>query len=345
MSNDRPRAVDSRHKSDEALRVADFKIDDILNVSGDQLLAEVAEDFGDPAFLAAQLDSIALPAVSGHDRSGVNRGGAMATFDVQPAALGATSVRALPGPPPWSFSRAALAILAEWLVVPFRRRIFLSTCATLLLVTALTPGIYPLLVNRSADLMSAVSQDDPLAQLPAPTLSGPLPTENAAPVVPADQSRAEAERAQALQPLSAESTRPRTAADGRDQSTGLVPDQVSRLPGAAGAPPARAAQIAGATPANVRPPAAAKPRVTEADRFFAQLSTPTSEAEALSTLRALKSKYAVLKGHEPVIRRKDEGERGVIYTVQVGPFESQDDADRLCKQLKTAGGICFVTRN
>ena len=75
MSNNRPRAVDSKHKRDEAFAVADFKIDDILNVPGDQLLAEVAEDFGDPAFLAAQFDSIALPAVSTHDMSRLNRRG------------------------------------------------------------------------------------------------------------------------------------------------------------------------------------------------------------------------------------------------------------------------------
>jgi cell division septation protein DedD len=85
--------------------------------------------------------------------------------------------------------------------------------------------------------------------------------------------------------------------------------------------------------------------VTEGDGFFVQLSAPNSEAEARSTLRALKSKYAVLKGHELEIRRKDEGERGVIYTVQAGPFDSRDDADQLCKQLKIAGGICVVTRN
>src|SRR5215467_11301628 len=119
MSNSRSRAADPKRESAEALNVADFKIDDMLNVPGDQLLAEVAEDFGDPAFLAAQFDSIALSTVSGHNRSGINRGGAMATFPVQPAALGAASVRTFSRPPPAAprpFSGAALAILAEWLV-------------------------------------------------------------------------------------------------------------------------------------------------------------------------------------------------------------------------------------
>src|SRR6266446_6963850 len=216
MSNNRPRAVDPKRKGDEALNVADFKIDDILNLPGDQLLAEVAEDFGDPAFLASQFDSIALPGVSSHNRRGVNWGGAMVTFPVQPAAPGAASARAFSRPPPaapWSFSRAALAILAEWLAAPLRRRIFLGTFATVLLVVALTPGIYPLLVNRSADRMTALSQDEPLTQLSAPTLSRPLPTENLAPGVPADQSPVEAEkRAQALQALLAKWEQRRTAA-------------------------------------------------------------------------------------------------------------------------------------
>ena len=145
------------------------------------------------------------------------------------------------------------------------------------------------------------------------------------------------------QASSAERKQLRTVTGGSDQAAGLVPDrQVSPLPSASVAPRARTPQIVAVLPATAPAP---KPRVTEGGGFFVQLSAPKSEAEALSTLRALKSKYAVLKGHEPVIRRKDEGPRGVLYTVQVGPFESGYDADQLCKQLKTAGGICFVTRN
>ncbi len=350
MSNNRLRAVDPKRKGDEALNVADFKIDDILNVPGDQLLAEVAEDFGDPAFLAAQFDSIALPGVSSHNRRGVNWGGAMVTFPVQPAAPGAASARVFSRPPPaapWSFSRAALAILAEWLVAPLRRRIVLGTFATVLLVVALTPGIYPLLVNRSADRMTALSQDEPLTQLPAPTLSGPLLINSPTPVGPADQSPVEADRVQALrQALSAERKQLRTVTDGSDQASGLSPDrQLPPLPSASVAPRAPGPQVAAAAPVTARVAAAAKPRATEGDGFFVELSAPRSAAEAQSILQALKSKYAVLKGHEPVIRRKDEGQRGVIYAVQLGPFESRDDADQLCNQLKTAGGICFVTRN
>jgi cell division septation protein DedD len=359
MSNNRRRAVDSKHKRNEALNVADFKIDDILNVPGDQLLAEVAEDFGDPAFLAAQFDSIALPAVSGHDRGGVNRGATMVPFPMQPAALGAASVRAFSPPPlaaPGSRSRAALGILAEWLVAPLRRRIFFGTFAIILLVAALTPGIYPLLVNWSADRMATVSRDDPHElSTPSPaTLSrlspvenpGPAGSANSPPVQPADESQGGAERVPALRALLAEQKQPHTITDGNDQTA--VPDrQPAPLPNASIAPRATLRQLATATPATARPPPAARGPITEGGGFFVELSAPNSAAEALSRLRALQSKHAVLKlkGHEPLIRRKDEGEHGVVYTVQVGPFESLNNAEQLCKQLKTAGEICFVTRN
>jgi cell division septation protein DedD len=336
MSNNRSRAVHSKRRSDEALNVADFKIDDILNVPGDQLLAEVAEDFGDPAFLAAEFDSIARPALSSHNSSGVNRGGAIATIPMQPAAFGAAPVRAFPRHP--RVSRAVLAILTEW---PLRRRIFLGTFATVMIVAALAPGI--------------VSQDDPLTRSPAPTLSRPLPTGNPAPVgEPADQSPVVQNRLHALrQPSWADQKHLRTATDG-DQDGGLVPDRQMSPPPSAPVPArALAPQSAAATPATppaaarapVQAPAAATPRVAEGGGFFVQLSALKSQAEAQSTFLTLRLKYTMLKGHEPVIRRKDEGQRGTIYALQVGPFKSPDDADELCKQLRTAGGICFVTRN
>jgi cell division septation protein DedD len=156
----------------------------------------------------------------------------------------------------------------------------------------------------------------------------------------ASQPPAAPETPRALQqPSSAARGRLGTDTGRGDQAAGSVTDRLSRpsAPAAAHRAPPIAA-VAG----NLR---AAAPRVTEGGGFFVQLSTPKSEAEALSTFQALRSKYAVLKEHEPLIRRKGESERGVTYAVQVGPFESPDDADQLCQQLKTAGGICFVTRN
>jgi len=91
--------------------------------------------------------------------------------------------------------------------------------------------------------------------------------------------------------------------------------------------------------------AAAKSVLAEGSGFVVQLSASKSEAEAQSTLRALKSKYAVLEGREPMVRRKDQGKRGVFYAVQVGPFETQQAAEQLCARVKAAGGSCFATKN
>ncbi len=363
MSKKRPQAVDSKQKRDEALNIADFKIDDILNVRGDQLLAEVSEDFGNPTLLAAEFDSIAFPVMSSHDNSAVKQGDAAVTLSVQQAAPGAASLRAFPRPSPatpWSFPRAALTVLAEWLAVALRHRIFLGTFATFLLVAALTPGIYPLLVNRSADQLATVSQDDPLTHSPAPTLPRPLPTRNPAPTGPAGQSPVAPpteDRVQALrQPSSAGGKQLRTVTGGSDQAGGLVRDrQVSPLPSASVAPRALAPQSTAATELLTTPPAAAqapvqapavaKSRLAEGGGFVVQLSASKSKAGAQSTFRALKSKYAVLRARELVIRRKDQGKRGVSYAVQVGPFESRDDAEQLCEHLKAAGGSCFIAKN
>jgi cell division septation protein DedD len=46
-----------------------------------------------------------------------------------------------------------------------------------------------------------------------------------------------------------------------------------------------------------------------------------------------------------MIRRKDQGKRGVFYAVQVGPFETQQAAEQLCARVKAAGGSCFATKN
>ncbi len=79
--------------------------------------------------------------------------------------------------------------------------------------------------------------------------------------------------------------------------------------------------------------------------FVVQLSAQKSEAEAQSTLHAMQSRYSVLNGQRTLVRRKDQGDRGVFYAAQVGPFTSKNEADQLCDSLKTAGGTCFVQRN
>lgn len=86
-------------------------------------------------------------------------------------------------------------------------------------------------------------------------------------------------------------------------------------------------------------------RATEAGGFVVQLSAGRSELEAQAAFRTMQAKYAVLSGRKPLIRRKDQGERGIFYAAQVGPFGVKSDADQLCESLKSAGGTCFVQKN
>jgi SPOR domain len=76
-----------------------------------------------------------------------------------------------------------------------------------------------------------------------------------------------------------------------------------------------------------------------------ELSIWSSEAEARSSFRTLRSKYAILSGREPLIKRTDDGRRGISYALRVGPFESSEEAERLCAGLKASGGACAVREN
>jgi len=98
------------------------------------------------------------------------------------------------------------------------------------------------------------------------------------------------------------------------------------------------------TPTAVAPEAAA-PRAVEGGGFVVQLSAQRSEAEAQTAFRTLQAKYSVLSGRQLLVRRKDQGEKGIFYAAQVGPFGAKSDADQLCEALKSAGGACFVQKN
>jgi cell division septation protein DedD len=86
-------------------------------------------------------------------------------------------------------------------------------------------------------------------------------------------------------------------------------------------------------------------RGIDAGGFVVQLSAQRSEAEAHASFRTMQAKYSVLNGRQLLIRRKDQGERGIFYAAQVGPFGVKSDADQLCETLKSAGGRCFVQKN
>jgi cell division septation protein DedD len=106
-------------------------------------------------------------------------------------------------------------------------------------------------------------------------------------------------------------------------------------------PPQRQAALA---PAAADTTTAVAPTV-ESGGYVVQLGAVRSEAEAQTVFSRMQTKYPVLSGRQPLIRRKDQGERGIFFAAQVGPFGAKSDADQLCDQLKSAGGSCFVQRN
>jgi hypothetical protein len=106
-------------------------------------------------------------------------------------------------------------------------------------------------------------------------------------------------------------------------------------------------QVATAAPppprAAARAPAAAPAEV--AGGYYVQLTAQRSEEEAQSSFRGIQTKYENLLGtHEPVIRRKDLGAKGIFFGAQVGPF-SRESAVQLCQDLKSAGASCMLQKN
>jgi hypothetical protein len=119
--------------------------------------------------------------------------------------------------------------------------------------------------------------------------------------------------------------------------------QLAVAPPPAAPSPSADARVGSAQVAAVPEPAAS--RGIEAGGFVVQVSAQRSEADAQAAFRTLQTKYPVLSGREPLIRRKDLGERGIFFAAQVGPFGARSEADQLCETLKTAGGACFVQKN
>ena len=184
---------------------------------------------------------------------------------------------------------------------------------------------------------------------PPPPATVPASTGPASPTDPkrvhtvtirADQGAAAPDRTAPLDrappPSSRAAAPPRQAAAPPPPATSGAPTAIT--------PDAAPARVAAAAPAPAPAPPVV-PRPSEAGGFVVQLSAQKSEAEAQAAFRAMQAKYSALSGRQPLIRRKDQGERGIFYAAQVGPFGVKGDADQFCETLKSAGGSCFVQKN
>ena len=75
-----------------------------------------------------------------------------------------------------------------------------------------------------------------------------------------------------------------------------------------------------------------------------QISSQKSEQAARATYHELQTRYPNILGRYDVnIQRADVPDRGTFYRVRVGPF-SAGDAQRLCDDLKSAGGDCVLAK-
>jgi cell division septation protein DedD len=86
------------------------------------------------------------------------------------------------------------------------------------------------------------------------------------------------------------------------------------------------------------------PRANQSGTWVVQLSAQATEEGALSAFHAAQAKYVALAGYQVLIRKKDQGARGVFYAAQVGPL-ARDEANGLCGRIKSARGKCFTLEN
>jgi hypothetical protein len=157
----------------------------------------------------------------------------------------------------------------------------------------------------------------------------PAPNAGAAPAMPMSPTAGAAATGAPTRPQAA----PRAAAP--PAAAGNAPLALTPQP----SPPSTVAAV------DTTHPAPAKAAPPSGSGWIVQLSAQKTEAEAQAAFRAAQAKYSALANQQPLIRKKDQGERGVFYATQVGPFPQREEANQLCETLKGAGGNCFIQRN
>jgi hypothetical protein len=128
------------------------------------------------------------------------------------------------------------------------------------------------------------------------------------------------------------------AAPASNAPLSLAPQAVPNTAAPAPAPPPLTTALASTGPAAERSGGGGS-------GYYVQVSAQKSEDEAKSSFRGIQARHgSLLGGHQPVIRRKDLGSKGVFYGAQVGPL-SREAAAKLCEDLKAAGQSCMIQRN
>ncbi len=222
---------------------------------------------------------------------------------------------------------------------------------------------------------TATAADAAAAPAPAPAaVAAPAPVAAGAPVAAAGPVKAPASAgavAEAAQPASAPaSSPPPVAAQAQSDRPTIVraerylPDgtrtdlqRPAAVPAVAGtnAGEVPSAVLAAAEPkpaaatdatqqtegAPAAPPpaqAAAEPAPALSGGYFAQVKSDQNLKAAEAELAAVAEKYKGVLGEVPLTTRQaDLKDRGTWFRVLAGPVKSHDDADNLCRRLKSAG--------
>jgi hypothetical protein len=113
---------------------------------------------------------------------------------------------------------------------------------------------------------------------------------------------------------------------------------------AAPAPPAAdtaSTEVAAAAPSEIQTP----PPTVASGGYLVQISSERSMEQAQSAYAAAQRRFPSLLGSlDPQIQQADLGAKGIYYRVKVGPWETRDEAVKVCESLRAAGGNCIVTR-
>lgn len=118
----------------------------------------------------------------------------------------------------------------------------------------------------------------------------------------------------------------------------VAPATEVEAPAAKVSAPVRAASFVPKT-APVRAAAAAKP--SGRSTAVVQLGAYGSSDRVQLAWNKLSSRFAMVRDYRPMSARFD-GSKGTVYRLSIKGFASQDQAIGLCRDLKRAGGNCFV---
>ena len=324
--------------------MADVLVEDILSTPADQLLVEVAEDYGNPRALAATFDRIALRARSNNDRLVTNASPIPAN-----GALG--------GLPPEKRFHLVDRLRGLWQnVIPsifdviFPNRLAMitvsSACVASLAFIIAAPTVFNWIHARNPGVLTRAEVFDGSPTGPqsrAPVQEREVANErgvtrglrpDAPQSIPAVPPGLEP-RLDLPSAIGDAGRRPDPSADGADgpRSATSVQKQLG-----AGSPPLPSDPVA--------PPRVAPASTPAADGYVVQVSLERREADAQASVRNLQVKFSKELGdHKATVRRADLGPNGIYYRGLVGPFVSAGDADRFCSSLKAAGGQCIVQKD